>query len=60
MILSGMEDIDTQHSTGYTCTVCGSVAVAEIAGSYLCASHAIDTMTVSIDLRDEESAAVEA
>lgn len=42
-----MEDTYTHHSTGYTCTVCGGVAIAEIAGSYLCGGHAIDAMTVT-------------
>ena len=26
------------------CMLCGSVAVAEVAGNYLCAEHAIDAM----------------
>lgn len=56
MIQSGMEDTYTHHSTGYICTVCGGVAIAEIEGSYLCASHAIDAMTVTIDLRQPEPA----
>jgi hypothetical protein len=52
-----MEDTYTHHSTGYIRTVCGGEAVAEIQGRYLCDSHAIDTMTVTSDLREPEPAA---
>jgi hypothetical protein len=38
-----MEDTLT-HPPGPACTACGSVAVAEVAGNYLCAEHAIDAM----------------
>ena len=47
-----MEGMETQHATGYTCLVCGGVAVVDIDGGYLCAQHAIEAMTV--DLRAEE------
>jgi len=59
MIQSGMEDTYTKHTTGYTCSVCGGDAVAEIVGNYLCGNHAIDYMTLSIDLRKDETASVE-
>jgi len=42
-----------QHATGYTCYLCGGVAVADIVGGYLCAKHAIDAM-IEVDLRAEE------
>lgn len=38
-----MEDT-LRHPPGPACTVCGSVAVAEVAGNYLCAEHAIEAM----------------
>ena len=38
-----MEDI-LRHPPGPACTLCGSVAVAEVAGSYLCAEHAVEAM----------------
>jgi hypothetical protein len=39
-----MEDTYLKHPPGPACVVCGSVAVAEVAGSYLCAEHAIEAM----------------
>jgi hypothetical protein len=36
-----MEGMNTQHATGYTCLLCGGVAVVDIGGGYLCARHAI-------------------
>lgn len=42
-----------RHATGYTCHLCGGVAVVDIDGGYLCAEHAIETM-ITIDLRAEE------
>jgi len=38
-----MEDT-LRHPPGPACTLCGSVAVAEVAGDYLCAEHAIEAM----------------
>ena len=38
-----MEDT-LRHPPGPACTLCGSVAVAEVAGNYLCAEHAIEAM----------------
>ncbi len=58
MISSGVEDTDTQHSTGYTCTACGGVAVAGIGGSYLRTSRAIEALTVAIEHREQETATV--
>jgi len=49
-----MEDTDTQHETGHICTVCGGVAVVDLDGNYLCATHAIEAMA-TIDLRAEGS-----
>ena len=45
--------MDTQHATGYTCLLCGGVAVVDIDGNYLCAAHVIEAMIV-VDLRAEE------
>ena len=41
-----MEDT-LKHPSGPACVACGSVAVAEVAGSYLCAADAIDAMATS-------------
>ena len=38
-----MEDT-LRHPPGPACTLCRSVAVAEVAGNYLCAEHAIEAM----------------
>ena len=48
-----MEGTNKQHATGYTCLMCGGVAVVDIDGGYLCAEHAIDAM-IEVDLRAEE------
>jgi len=48
-----MEGTNRQHATGYTCLMCGGVAVVNIDGGYLCAEHAIEAM-ITIDLRAEE------
>ena len=53
MFGAGMEGMDTQHATGYTCHECGGIAVVDIDGGYLCAEHAIEAM-ITIDLRAEE------
>jgi len=53
MLAAGMEGMNTQHATGYTCHECGRVAVVDIDGGYLCAKHAIETM-ITVDLRAEE------
>lgn len=53
MLVPGMEGMNTQHATGYTCRMCEGVAVVDIDGDYLCAEHAIEAM-ITIDLRAEE------
>jgi hypothetical protein len=53
MLAVGMEGMNTQHATGYTCLLCGGVAVVDIDGGYLCALHAIEAM-ITVDLRAEE------
>jgi hypothetical protein len=53
MLAVVMEGMDTQHATGYTCLLCGGVAVVNIDGGYLCAAHAIEAM-IEVDLRAEE------
>jgi hypothetical protein len=52
MLAVGMEGMNTQHATGYTCLLCGGVAVVDIDGGYLCALHAIEAM-IEVDLRAE-------
>jgi hypothetical protein len=39
-----MEDIYLEHPPEPVCTLGGSVAVAGVAGNYLCAGHAIEAM----------------
>ncbi|MEA2010400.1 MAG: hypothetical protein U9N78_06835 [Actinomycetota bacterium] len=52
-----MEGTNTQHPTGFVCSICEGVAVVEIDGDYLCAAHAIEAMTtIEIDLRENEPA----
>jgi hypothetical protein len=52
-----MEGMSTQHPTGFTCRICGDVAVVELDSGYLCAEHAIKAMTnIEIDLREEQPA----
>jgi hypothetical protein len=53
MLAAGMEGMNTQHATGYTCHKCGGVAVVDIDGGYLCPRHAIEAM-IEVDLRAEE------
>jgi hypothetical protein len=48
-----MEGMGKQHATGYTCLLCGGVAVVDIDGNYLCAHHAIEAM-IEVDLRAAE------
>ncbi len=51
-----MEGMSTQHPTGFVCHICEGIAVVELEGKYLCAEHAIESMTtIEIDLRAEES-----
>jgi hypothetical protein len=38
-----MEDTYLEHPPEPVCTLGGSVDVAEVAGNYLCAEHAIET-----------------
>ncbi len=53
----GMEGTNTQHPTGFVCSICDGVAVVELDGDYLCATHAIEAMTtIEIDLRENEPA----
>jgi len=50
-----MEGMNTQHTTGYACRMCGGVAVVDIGDGYLCATHAIEEMmAITIDLRAGE------
>lgn len=50
-----MEGMSTQHPTGFICHICEGIAVVELDGKYLCAEHAIESMTtIEIDLRAEE------
>ena len=52
-----MEGMSTQHPTGFICYICEGIAVVELEGQYLCAEHAIETMTsIEIDLREEQPA----
>lgn len=46
-----MEGINSQYPTGFTCDVCGGIAVVDIddGDHYLCAPHAIEPM-MEIDL----------
>jgi hypothetical protein len=44
-----MGDTSPQHPTGYTCTVCGRIAVADTDGTYLCAVDAIAAMIGDAD-----------
>jgi hypothetical protein len=51
-----MEGMDTQHATGFTCSICGGTAVVDVDDGYLCAAHAIEALiTIEIDLRAEEN-----
>ncbi len=49
-----MEDI-LRHPPGPACTSCGSVAVVEVAGNYLCAEHAIEAMDTATGPAVEET-----
>jgi hypothetical protein len=51
---SGMEDT-LRHPPVPACVVRGSVAVAEVAGSYLCAEHAIEAMDTDGRAPSEET-----
>ena len=51
----GMEDT-LRHPPGPACTLCGSVAVAQVAGCYLCAEHAIEAMQLAAGSAVEETA----
>ena len=52
--MPGMEGMDTQHATGFTCSICGGIAVVDVDDGYLCATHAIEALiTIEIDLRAE-------
>jgi hypothetical protein len=47
-----MEGLETPQPTGYTCDLCGGVAVVDVDDGYLCAPHAIGALT--IDVRSDE------
>ena len=52
-----MEGMSTQHPTGFICCICKGIAVVELEDEYLCAEHAIESMTsIEVDLRDEQTA----
>jgi hypothetical protein len=51
-----MEDT-LRHPPGPACTLCRSVAVAEVAGNYLCAEHAIEAMDTRDGAASEETTA---
>ena len=53
MLAGGMEGMSKQHATGYTCRMCGGVAVVDIDDHYLCTKHAIEMM-ITVDLRAGE------
>jgi hypothetical protein len=44
-----------KHPPGPACVVCGSVAVAEVEGNYLCAVHAIEAMDTRDGVASEET-----
>lgn len=50
-----MEDTRT-HPPGPPCTMCGSVAAADVVGSYLCAEHAIEAIEAAVGQPAEETA----
>lgn len=50
----GIEDT-LRHPPGPACTACGSVAVAGVAGNYLCAVDAIDAMATGSRATSEET-----
>ena len=52
---SGMEDTSLKHPPGSACTMCGSVAVADVVGNYLCASHAVEAIEAGAGLPVEET-----
>jgi hypothetical protein len=49
-----MEDT-LKHPSGPACVACGSGAVAEVAGTYLCAADAIDALATSSRATSEET-----
>jgi hypothetical protein len=51
-----MEDTYLEHPPGSVCTLGGSVDVAEVAGNYLCAEHAIEAMQRDAGQSVEETA----
>jgi len=51
-----MEDTYLKHPPGPACILCGSVAVAEVEGNYLCAEHAIEAMERDAGPTVEETA----
>jgi hypothetical protein len=51
-----MEDTYLEHPPEPVCTLGGSVAVAEVAGNYLCAEHAIEALQRDTGQLVEETA----
>jgi hypothetical protein len=49
-----MEDT-LRHPPGPACVACGSVAVAEVAGNYLCAADALNAMDTGSGAASEET-----
>lgn len=56
----GMAGTYLQHSTAHTCATCGGAAVAEIEGTFLCAEHAFETLSATVDLSAGERINAEA
>jgi len=50
-----MEDTYLKHPPGSACTMCGSVAVADVVGNHLCAEHAIEAIEATTGLPAEET-----
>jgi len=55
ILAAGMEGIYTQYPTGFSCDVCGGIAVVDVddGDHYLCSAHAIEPM-MEIDLTGGE------
>ena len=53
MLTPGMEGMSKQHATGYTCHLCGAVAVVDVDRDHIWATRAIEE-TITLDLRADE------
>jgi len=53
MLTPGLENMSKQHTTGYTCHLCGGVALVDIDGDHICAKRTIEAI-VTLDLRAHE------